>query len=81
MNHAEVTKLVSALKFPIRGRHRNLKNRDGSEGRLFQLRKIVTAVFKYERLETTYVKAEEARGYADRVRIDHYYQEFFWTSF
>jgi large subunit ribosomal protein L17 len=67
MNHAEVNKLVSALKFAIKGRHRQIRNRDGPEGRLFKMRKIVTAMFKYERIEMNYNKADEARGYAERV--------------
>jgi large subunit ribosomal protein L17 len=67
MNQAEVNKLVSALKFAVRGRHRQIRNPDGSEGRLFKMRKIVTAMLKYERLELNFNKADEARGYAERV--------------
>lgn len=67
MNQAEVNKLVSALKFTVQGRYRNLKNSQGSEGRLDICRKIVTALFKYERLELNQAKADEARGYAERV--------------
>jgi large subunit ribosomal protein L17 len=68
MNQAEVTKLMSQLKFAIRPRYRTLKNPDGPEGRLMKLRKTVTALFKYERLEMNYQRADEARGYAERVR-------------
>lgn len=67
MNQAEVTKLMSQLRVAVAPRHRTMKNRDGPEGRLLKLRKSVTALFKYERLEMHYNRADEARGYAERV--------------
>lgn len=67
MNQAEVVKLMSQLKIAIRPGIRNLKNIDGPEGRLNKLRKSVTALVKYERLEMNYNRADETRGYAERV--------------
>ena len=69
MNQAEVTKLMSQLKIAVTPRHRNIKNIDGPEGRLDKLRKTVTALVKYERLEMNYNRADEARGYAERVSL------------
>lgn len=67
MQKAEVTKLMSQLKFPIAPRHRRMKNPGGPEGRLLKLRQTVTALFKFERIELMYNRADEARGYAERV--------------
>ena len=67
MNQAEVSKLMSQLKFAIKPTYRRLKNPDGPEGRLMKLRKTVTALLQYERLELHYNRADEARGYAERV--------------
>lgn len=67
MNHAEVSKLMSELKFAIKPRYRRMKNAAGPEGRLNKLRATVTALFKYERLELNTNRADEARGYAERV--------------
>lgn len=69
MNQADVTKLVSALRYTVQGEYRRLRNPGGSQGRLDTCRKIVTALFKYERLELNYAKADEARGYAERVGL------------
>ncbi|XP_065076027.1 large ribosomal subunit protein bL17m-like [Ochlerotatus camptorhynchus] len=70
MNQAEVAKLMSQLKVAIRPRHRNLKNIDGPEGRLDKLRKTVTALIKHERIELNYQRADEARGYTERLISD-----------
>ncbi|XP_052888871.1 39S ribosomal protein L17, mitochondrial [Anopheles moucheti] len=70
MNQAEVTKLMSQLRIAIRPRHRNLKNPDGPEGRLNKLRKTVTALVKHERIELNHQRADEARGYAERLISD-----------
>lgn len=67
MNQAEVTKLMSVLKIAVSPRHRRMKNPLGPEGRMMKLRQTVTALFKYERLELNYNRADEARGYAERV--------------
>lgn len=68
MNQAEVVKLMSQLKFAIQPKHRVMKNPLGPEGRLMKMRKTVTALLKYERLELMYNRGDEARGYAERVR-------------
>lgn len=69
MNQADLSKLMYKLRYKIKPRHRNLKNLLGPEGRMLKLRKTVTALFKYERIELNYNLADEARGYADRVSI------------
>lgn len=67
MNQADVTKLMSQLRFAVRPNRRNLKNIDGPEGRLLKLRKTVTGLVKHERIELFYHRADEARGYAELV--------------
>lgn len=67
MNLADVTKLVSKLRIKVQPKHRRLRNVDGPEGRLLKIRKTVTALIKYERLELNYYRADECRGYAERV--------------
>lgn len=71
---AEIAKIVPRLKFNVRPRHRNLKCpeevpriHDGPLNRINKLRKTVTALFKYERIEVFKPRCEEARGYAERV--------------
>ncbi|KAK7869029.1 hypothetical protein R5R35_002979 [Gryllus longicercus] len=67
MNQADVSKLISKLRINVAPRHRNLKNPDGPEGRLLKLRKTVTGLIKHERIELNYNRADEARGYAERL--------------
>lgn len=67
MNKAEVSKLMSQLRINIQAKPRRIKNPDGPEGRLMKMRKTVTALLKYERLEMNTNRADEARGYAERV--------------
>ncbi|VVC44506.1 Ribosomal protein L17 [Cinara cedri] len=67
MNQAEISQLVSKLRIRINPRHKNLKNPEGPQGRLKKLRKTLTALFKYERLELNYTLADETRGYAERL--------------
>ncbi|XP_046982376.1 39S ribosomal protein L17, mitochondrial [Schistocerca americana] len=67
MNQADISKVVSRLRIPVKPRHRNLKNVEGPEGRLKKLRKTVTALVKFERIELNYNRADEARGYAERL--------------
>lgn len=74
MNQAEVSQLISKLRIRVSPRHKNLKNLEGPQGRLKKLRKTVTALFKYERLELNYTLADETRGYAERV--SYYYKYF-----
>lgn len=68
MNQAEVTKLMSQLRFAIRPNKRNLRNPQGPEGRLLKLRKTVTALVKHERIELFHNRADEARGYMELVK-------------
>lgn len=68
MNQADISRLVSKLRIKV-SQPRKLRNPEGPEGRLKQLRQIVNALVKYERLELHYIRADEARGYAERVRI------------
>lgn len=72
MNQAEVSKLMSQLRVAIPKKPRNLKlgTEGGSHGRLKKLSKIVTALFKHERIELKYHQAHEARGYVERVWIE-----------
>lgn len=71
MNQAEVSKLMSQLRFAVRPKKRNLKNPDGPEGRLMKLRKTVTALVKHERIELYHNRADEARGYVELVSIQN----------
>lgn len=69
MNQAEVRKLVSKLRFAVTPRHRQFQQPKGPSGRLDIMRKSVTALIKYERIELYYPRADESRGYAERVSI------------
>lgn len=62
-----MSKLMSALKIAVNPKARRLRNVDGPEGRLDKLRKTVTALIKHERIELNFNRADEARGYAERV--------------
>lgn len=70
MNRAEVTNLVSKLRFKILPRHRNFKTPEGPPGRLRRMSETVTALIKYERIELNYPMSDEARGYAERVSAE-----------
>lgn len=72
MNQADVTKLVSKLRFAIQPRHRNLRSVGGSEYRLEKISRTVTALIKYERIELYFPRADESRGYAERVSFNFY---------
>ncbi|XP_055702413.1 39S ribosomal protein L17, mitochondrial [Phlebotomus papatasi] len=67
MNQADVSKLMSQLKFAVMPSHRRLRCPQGPEGRMLKLRKTVTALFKNERIELYYSRADEARGYAEQL--------------
>lgn len=68
MNQAEVSKLVSKLRIKVNPEPRRLRNLLGPEGRLNRLRKTVTGLIKYERIELNFNRADEARQYTERVR-------------
>lgn len=74
MNQAEVTRLVSKLRFKIQPRHRNMRTPRGPEGRLDTIAQTVTGLIKYERLELNHIRADETRGYAERVSVFHQHQ-------
>lgn len=64
---AEITKMVPRLHFAVRPRHRNIKNPEGPIGRIDRMRKILSQLFKYERIELNLPICDEVRGYAERV--------------
>lgn len=68
MNQANVEKLVSKLRYNVKPR-RKLKNADGPIGRIRKIQKTLTALLKYERLELNYNRADETRGYVERVCV------------
>lgn len=63
----DIDHLISKLRIKIRPRYRNMSSPEGMEGRLNKMRATVNALFKYERIELHYPRADEARGYAERV--------------
>lgn len=67
MNQANVEKLVSRLRYKVRAEPRKLKNVQGPEGRVRKIQKTLTAVIKYERIELNYARADETRGYVERL--------------
>ncbi|XP_014369910.2 39S ribosomal protein L17, mitochondrial [Papilio machaon] len=67
MNQAQVTKLVSKLRINVAAEPRRLRSPKGPEGRLNKLRKTVTGLIKYERIELNYNRGDEARQYAERL--------------
>lgn len=69
MNQADVCKLVSSLKIAVAPQIRRLRQPDGPQGRLEKMRKTVTALIKHERIELNYHRADEARGYVERVKL------------
>lgn len=67
MNQAEIRKLIPAVRVAINSRYRRFRNPEGPQGRIDILRKTVTSLVKEERIELNYQRADEARGYAERV--------------
>lgn len=70
MNQAEVSKLVSKLRIKVPAEPRKLRSPKGPEGRIDKLRKTVTGLIKYERIELNHNRGDEARQYAERVSIN-----------
>lgn len=68
MNQANVEKLVSKLRYNVKPR-RKLRNADGPLGRIRKIQKTLTALLKYERIELNYSRADETRGYVERVCV------------
>lgn len=71
MNQAEVSKLVSKLRIKVPVQPRKLRSFKGPEGRIDKLRKTVTGLIKYERIELNHNRGDEARQYAERVSITY----------
>lgn len=67
MNQADITKLISKIRFQIQPTRRKFPSMAGPMGRLNRLRNTVTALIKYERIELYHPRADESRGYAERV--------------
>lgn len=67
MNAADITKLVSRLRFKIQPERRRFRNKYGPMGRLMRMSQYVTALIKYERIEMYHPRADEVRGYSERV--------------
>ncbi|XP_014670453.1 PREDICTED: 39S ribosomal protein L17, mitochondrial-like [Priapulus caudatus] len=55
------------LKFQILPKIRNLSTPEGPLGRIKQLQKLVGAIIQYERIESQWSRADEARGYVERL--------------
>ncbi|KAI4495425.1 hypothetical protein M0802_008639 [Mischocyttarus mexicanus] len=66
MNQANVEKIFSKLKYNVKPK-RNLKNPEGALGRIRKIQKTLTALLKYERIELNYPRADETRGYVERL--------------
>lgn len=61
---------IPRLNLPVKNRQRGLKNKEekSSEGRLLTIKRLITDLFRYERVEMSYRRADECRLYAERVR-------------
>ena len=66
MNQSSINRVLPALRYGVSKRRKMAGGKLGY-GRIENIRRTVTALIKYERLETLYTSADEARGYADRV--------------
>lgn len=70
MNQAEVTKLVSALRFNVGSKQLRLKNTEGLAGTLKTLRKSVGGLINHERLEMHEKRGILTRQYTERLISD-----------
>lgn len=61
------------LRIVFRNRHRNLPKSEGlgsgPQGRINRMRKLVTALYRHERIEGPQHYLDESRGYAERVSL------------
>ncbi|XP_055942230.1 39S ribosomal protein L17, mitochondrial-like [Argiope bruennichi] len=64
---SQIAKLIPRLKYNVKPRHRNLKQPLGPEGRINKMKKTLSALFKYERIELFLPRCDEVRGYAERL--------------
>ncbi|XP_034943925.1 39S ribosomal protein L17, mitochondrial [Chelonus insularis] len=67
MNQAKINNLVSQLHFKIRSKRRNLSTPEGLQGRARKISRTLTALLKYERIELAWARADETRGYVERL--------------
>ncbi|XP_053986612.1 39S ribosomal protein L17, mitochondrial [Hylaeus volcanicus] len=67
MNQAKIEKLIPRIRYKITPEARKLRNLDGPEGRITKIKKTLTALIKYERIELNYNRADETRGYVERL--------------
>ncbi|CAL8069425.1 unnamed protein product [Orchesella dallaii] len=63
----KLTNLISKLNVKVLPSPRKFQNPGGPEGRLKAMRRTVTALVKHERIEARYFRADEARGYVERL--------------
>lgn len=60
---------MNRLRIPVAPRPRRLRSVEGlgsgPEGRIEKLRKVVTKLFRHERIEGSYRILDESRGYAE----------------
>ncbi|XP_065301936.1 large ribosomal subunit protein bL17m [Dermacentor albipictus] len=64
---ADATRLIPALKHGVKHRYRKLTTSKGPLGRVEKIRETLTALFKHERIELNHPRADEVRGYAERL--------------
>ncbi|XP_075551287.1 mitochondrial ribosomal protein L17 isoform X1 [Dermacentor variabilis] len=64
---ADATRLIPALKHGVKHRYRKLTTPKGPLGRVEKIRETLTALFKHERIELNHPRADEVRGYAERL--------------
>lgn len=67
MNQAKLTHLVSRLNVRLEKVRRVWAHPDYQMGRLREIRKTVTELVRFERIEKNYVRAEMSRQYAERL--------------
>ena len=66
---ANINKTVPRIKFAVRPKHRKFCNPQGPLGRIDRIRKILTELLKYERIEVKLPMCNEVRGYTERVCV------------
>lgn len=63
----QLNQLVSKLNVRVLPRYRTMSNPEGLNGRLRTMRKTVSALVKNERIEVSFYRGDEARGYMERL--------------
>jgi len=66
-SQANLTNLVSKLRIKILPVQRKMAHPEGHVGRIRMMRQTVTALVKYERIEVSFYRCDESRGYAERL--------------